>query len=287
MPLAVDAPLRALATCNSSSPRGERVVVSHKENTSAARATTAATTGLLVFLLSTAALSIAAPAAAERRPTGTSGPEADALARRMLAAVDEPAWQRTGAVRWTFRGDRHHLWDRRRGLARVRWADVEVLVDLASREGIARERGVRVDDDRAAKLVAKAFARWTNDSFWLNPLVKLFDPGTERRLVRLGDGGDALLVEYTAGGLTPGDAYLWLLGADDLPIAWKMWTSNLPKGGVKASWEGWVELATGARIATLHKLALGKVTIEDLAGAATLAELEPGPDPFAALRAGG
>ena len=46
------------------------------------------------------------------------------------------------------------------------------------------------------------------------------------------------------------------------------------------------ELATGARIATHHDLALGKVDIGDLAGAATLEELEPGPDPFAALLSG-
>ena len=259
----------------------------HDQDTTGSGTGPGATVRWLGSLALLSTLLVAAPAAAERRPAGTSGPEADALARRMLAAVDEPAWQRTGAVRWTFRGDRHHLWDRQRGLARVRWGDVEVLVDLASRAGIARERGVRVRGEREVKLVAKAFARWTNDSFWLNPVVKLFDSGTERRLVPLDDGSDALLVQYTSGGLTPGDAYLWLLGADDLPTAWKMWTSNLPKGGVKASWEGWVELATGARIATFHKLALGKVTIEELAGADTLAELEPGPDPFAALLAGG
>ncbi len=244
--------------------------------------------GLLLALaaLALAALALAAAAAAERRPAGTPGPEAEALASRMLAAVNEPAWQATGAVRWSFRGDRDHLWDRDRGLARVRWGKVEVLVDLAGREGIASENGRRIQGARAAALVDKAFARWTNDSFWLNPVVKIFDPGTERGLVRLDDGSEALLVQYTTGGLTPGDAYLWLLGADDLPVSWKMWTSNLPKGGTRASWESWVELGTGARIATTHKLALGSVTIGDLAGAANLVELEPGADPFAALLAG-
>ena len=232
--------------------------------------------GLVLLLL-------AAPALAERRPSGTAGPAAEALAHRLLAAVDREAWQRTGAVRWTFRGDRDHLWDRRRGLARVRWGEIEALLDLTTRAGIAYDGGREVTGDRAAKLVAKAFARWTNDSFWLNPVVKIFDAGTERGLVRLDDGSEALLVEYTSGGLTPGDAYLWIPGANGLPVAWKMWTSNLPRGGVRASWEGWVTLATGARVATTHKLALGKVAIDGLAGAATLAELEPGTDPFAAL----
>lgn len=203
----------------------------------------------------------------------------------MMAAVNDDAWQRTGAVRWTFRGDRDHLWDRRRGLARVRWGRLEVQLDLASRQGVALEKGREVTGARADKLVAKAFARWTNDSFWLNPVAKLFDAGTRRSLVTLDDGTDALLVDYTSGGLTPGDAYLWIPGAEGLPASWRMWTSSLPKGGVRASWEGWTELDTGARIATFHKLALGSVTIGGIAGAATLGELEPGPDPFAALLA--
>ena len=232
-----------------------------------------------------ASLLSGAPLAAERRPPGAPGPEADALARRMVAAVDGPAWDRTGAVRWTFRGNRHHLWDRQRGLARVRWGKIQVLMDLASRRGIAYDGEREIVGDRAAALVEKAFARWTNDSFWLNPVVKAFDPGTRRSLVPLEDGSEGLLVEYTAGGLTPGDAYLWLIGEDGLPTAWRMWTSNLPKGGMRASWESWVELATGARISTRHRLALGKIDIGDLAGAATLSELAPGPDPFAALLA--
>ncbi len=233
-----------------------------------------------------APLLLAGATAAERRPAGTPGPEAEALARRMMVAVDEPAWQRTGAVRWSFRGDRDHLWDRHRGLARVRWGDIEVQLDLSTRSGVALDGGRKVTGDRAIRLVNKAFARWTNDAFWLNPVVKLLDQGTERSLVRLDGGTDALLVEYTSGGLTPGDAYLWVPGADDLPASWRMWTSNLPKGGVRATWESWVELATGARIATFHKLPLGNVTIGDLAGAGTLGELEPGPEPFAALLTG-
>ena len=205
----------------------------------------------------------------------------------MMAAVNHPAWERTGAVRWTFRGNRHHLWDRERQLARVRWDDVEVLVDLTTREGLAFRGGREVPEPKASKLVRKAWEAWINDSFWLNPISKLFDDGTVRGLVAVEGGvrppGRGLLVEYTSGGATPGDAYLWLVGPDGLPVRWKMWTSNIPIGGARASWEGWIELATGARVATAHKLAIGRVDLEDVAGAATLEELEPGPDPFAAL----
>ncbi len=55
--------------------------------------------------------------------------------------------------------------------------------------------------------------------------------------------------------------------------------------GLQGTWEGWTTLSTGAVISTAHKmLGLTTVRITDLAGAATLSELEPGPDPFAPLR---
>ena len=35
----------------------------------------------------------------------------------------------------------------------------------------------------AQKAIDTAYAYWINDSFWLNPLVKLFDDGVERALL--------------------------------------------------------------------------------------------------------
>jgi hypothetical protein len=215
------------------------------------------------------------------RPAGERGPEAEALARRMIGAVDGDAWARTGAVRWTFAGQNAHLWDRRRGLARVRTGDVEVLLRAGQPVGRAWRAGARVTGEDERRLVRKAHEAWINDSFWLNAVVKAFDPGTERARV-----GDALLVSYASGGSTPGDAYLWELDAQGRPVSWSMWVSILPIGGVRATWEGWVRLSTGAWISTEHRLAgVVPLRLTDVAGAATLAELEPGPDPFAALLA--
>lgn len=215
------------------------------------------------------------------RPAGERGPEAEALARRMIDAVDGAAWERTGAVRWTFAGQHQHLWDRRRGLARVRWGDVEVLLHAGRPVGRAWRGDARVGGEAEQALVRKAHEAWINDSFWLNPVVKAFDPGTQRART-----GDALLVSYTSGGSTPGDAYLWELGPDGRPIAWRMWVSILPLGGVRATWEGWTQLDTGAWVSTDHRI-LGAIPLRltDVAGAATLDALEPGPDPFARLLA--
>jgi hypothetical protein len=215
------------------------------------------------------------------RPTGTSGPEADALAHAIEKAVDTEAFARTGAVRWTFRMQRRHLWDRTRNLAQVRWGRHEVLLDVNRQEGRTFTDGQEVTGDRARRLVQKAHKAFINDSFWLNPLPKLFDPGVTRSLVRH-DGADALLVHYSSGGVTPGDSYLWILDENKRPRAWRMWVSVLRIPGVEMTWEGWTRLPTGAWISTSHRLAGRQVVaISDLAAAATLAELEPGGDPFA------
>lgn len=233
--------------------------------------------GLLLFL------GLAYLAETEPRPQLQPSAGADNLARAMLSAVHQQAWLDTGAVRWTFRGQHEHLWDRRRQLERVRWDHVEVLLDLTTRKGRAWRKDKEVLGADRDKLLQKAWGFWINDSFWLNPVVKLFDDGTSRGLVDVEGDGRGLLVQYSSGGVTPGDAYLWILGPDDLPTRWKMWTSNLPIGGMEATWEGWTELASGALVATKHKLALARVDLTDVAGTASLEELEPGPDPFERL----
>lgn len=240
---------------------------------------------LALFLL---ALLLVVPLAcwADREvPEATAGPEAEAMTDRMLAAIDADAWARTGAVRWIFRGKQEHLWDRSRNLARVRFDGVEVLVDLASKRGLATRDGTSVDASETAELVEQAWAHWANDSFWLNPIAKLRDEGTTRGVVAPDPKGrPRLLVCYESGGVTPGDCYLWIVGDDDRPVAWRMWVKIIPGGGTRATWDGWQRLDTGAWVATQHRIArLLTLRLTEIEGAATLAALEPGPDPFAAL----
>ena len=220
------------------------------------------------------------------RPEGQYGSEADVLAHRMLEAVNDAAWQQTGAVRWDFGGRQQHLWDRERQLARVRWQDAEVLLDLTTQEGIARRGGEEVTGAEAEELLAQAWSHWCNDSFWLNPVSKVFDSGTRRSLVDVGDGEQGLLVEYEEGGVTPGDTYLWFVGKDGLPTRWRMWTQILPLGGVEASWQGWITLDSGARVATHHDIFFLDLVLSNVEAAETLAVLESGEDPFAALLEG-
>ncbi len=200
----------------------------------------------------------------------------------MRTAVRADAWAATGAVRWRFAGTNDHLWDRARSYARVRWDDHRVLLDLTTRRGRAWTDGAEVHGEDADGRVDEAHAKWVNDAFWLNPVVKVNDAGVTRARV-VEDGVEGLRVTYSSGGRTPGDTYLWWVGPDATPTRWQMWTSNIPIDGAKATWEGWIELATGARVSTVHETAVFTLRLTDVEGAATLAQLVPGADPFAEL----
>ncbi len=212
------------------------------------------------------------------RPESAPSPEADALAREMLAALDSDAWAATGAAQWTFFDGTQHLWDRRRNLARVTTTDTTVLLDVNTRKGIVVE-GPDSDPDAA---VAHAYARWANDSFWLAAPYKAFDPGTERTLIATEDGEKAILVSYSSGGVTPGDAYLWLLDEQKRPRAWRMWVSNIPIGGLEIGWGPFEKTESGAWLAADHDGPL-KLQLTGMKTAKSLDELTGGEDPFAPL----
>ena len=217
----------------------------------------------------------------EPRPTATPSADGDALARKMQAAVNLDAWHALEAIGWDFAGRHQLLWDKRRNYIRVRWDDIEVLRPLDRAAGVVTVGGAAPDAQAQAGLLEAAYAHWANDAFWLNPVAKLFDEGVARSRVSSAERGPGLLVEYASGGVTPGDAYLWLLDDAGRPKAWQMWVSNIPVGGLEASWDGWIDVG-GAQISTTHSLGPITLRLEDVRGGA-LAELEPGPDPFAAL----
>lgn len=219
----------------------------------------------------------------EPRPDrGETGPVAEAVADRMERAVDAEAWSRTGAIGFRFFGN-SHLWDKERGLSRVRWDDTEVLQHLDRRAGIAIVEGEVVHGARRDALIESAYQRFCNDTFWLSAHFKARDDGVTRSVVPLEGDREGLFVEYASGGSTPGDAYLWVVGDDGLPREWQMWVSVLPIGGIRATWEDWITLPTGARIATMRRIGPFDLPIEDVEGGASWADIEPGTDPFDAL----
>lgn len=230
-----------------------------------------------------ATLMVIAFAAHKPRPKVDQSSQARALASRIERAVNLSAWNDTRALRWTFAGQHHHLWDRDRGLVRVRWDDVSVLLRTGDISGKAYRGEVELRGDEARALIKKAHAYWINDSFWLNPIAKFHDPGVSLGTVRM-DGQPGLLVSYASGGLTPGDAYLWFSEPDGTPRAWRMWVSIIPVGGVNVGWGGWKTLRTGARVSTVHRGPFGiTLRLTSVQGARRLMDLVGRDDPFSAI----
>ena len=199
----------------------------------------------------------------EPLPIGKSGPDADALAQKMLYSVNVEAYNNTRYLEWTFRNGEHvYIWDKTLGKVKVSWDDITVDLVLANpmlSAVVVNE--VAVDDDKLhEKTIEKAAQLFNNDSFWLVAPFKVFDEGVERSLVELEDGTNGLMVTYTRGGSTPGDSYLWKLQPNGFPESFKMWVQIIPIGGLEATWDDGQLVESGAFLPKSHQL--GPLTID-------------------------
>ncbi len=203
----------------------------------------------------------------EDLPEGVQGDEADALAYNMLDALDYDAFKNTDYIEWTFKKRRHYEWDKVKNTCEVYWKEFKVNLDLNDHsKSKAYIHSFKVESDISEDLIAKALNYFNNDSFWVVAPYTIFDDGTERRLVKLKNGDEALLVTYTSGGSTPGDSYLWLLDSTGKPTSFKMWTSILPIDGLEASWSDWITTKSGAQLPTFHKLLVLGLEITHIKG---------------------
>ncbi|MEM9052177.1 MAG: hypothetical protein AAGC47_09020 [Bacteroidota bacterium] len=207
----------------------------------------------------------------ESLPEGRPGPDAEALAEKMLNAINVEAWKQIPFISWSFRDAHHYVWDKRNHIALVKWEDYEVVVDLNTIKGKASRGGDELDDEELDKAIEDAWAFFCNDSFWLNAPAKAFDGGTTRKIIKDDDGNDQLLIQYESGGVTPGDAYLWQLDENYRPVSYKMWVSIIPLGGLKATWSDWKEF-DGAMLSTSHKLGPLDIPVGDIKTGKSLEE---------------
>ena len=208
-------------------------------------------------------------------PIGQEGPAAEALTDQIEASINKAAWLETGIVMWTFAGGTH-IWDRSRQLHEYRRGGKRIQHSLENRSGrIERAEGWK-SVEAGHRAEQQAWDSWINDSFWLNPLVKLRDDGVSRQLVK----EDQLLVSYSSGGNTPGDSYLWTVDNQGRPKHWALWVSIIPIGGLGCTWEDWIQLRTGAWIATTHNWGGWTLTLSDVDGAKHWSDMFE-QDPFA------
>jgi hypothetical protein len=189
----------------------------------------------------------------ESLPQGKQGKEADALAMKMLNALNYQAYKNTETISWNFRNEHFYKWDKQENIVAVSWDNNKVILHTKN----PKKTEVFIDDKKVenSDILKKATAFYNNDSFWLVAPYKIFDTGTERRLVNY-NGEDALLITYTSGGSTPGDSYLWILDKNDVPTSFKMWTKIIPIGGISATWSDWKNTESGIKLPTKHILSL-------------------------------
>ncbi len=202
----------------------------------------------------------------EDLPQGELTAQADQLADSMLEALNYEAYQNTSVLKWTYRNGNRYTWDRRKAQCDVLWKEYKVQLELNNPESSkVYIHNFQVYDEQADELIEKALALFNNDSFWLVAPYKVYDSGTERRLVNY-NGKPALLVTYNTGGNSPGDSYLWLLEESGKPYAFKMWVSALPVGGLEASWDDWIQVQSGAFLPQSHKLLFLNLRLGDVQG---------------------
>ena len=212
-------------------------------------------------------------------PSGIEGPEAELLADQMWEAVKKTEWDQTNWISWTFADRNSYVWNKKENIAEISFGDYRIEMFLNYQTGKAWKSGVELEDEEKVKAMTKAWTNWCNDSYWLNPIVKIRDEGTSRKYIEY-KGKKGLLVSYIDGGVTPGDHYLYIVDDDGLPNAMKMWVQIIPLGGLKASFENWVDLSGGAKIALDHKIGPINVEISEVRSGDTFEDLGLKEDPF-------
>lgn len=219
----------------------------------------------------------------EAEPVSVASSDEDILTEKMFKAIDKPAWDSTAIVSWNFGGRQKHLWDKTRHLAQIEWGTKKVLLNIQDITGKAFEDGKELTGEAAKGALKTAWNHFNNDSFWLNAPAKAKDAGTVRSVVKLDDGREGLKVQYTSGGTTPGDSYVWILDDNGLPTSYKMWVQIIPVGGLEFGWSDYTTLYSGAKVAQMHKGDAFDLKITDIKAGKTFAEVGLDGDPFVGI----
>ena len=180
-------------------------------------------------------------------PNGTMGQDAEALADEMLATLNKEAFDSLEYIEFSFREKHEYRWDLANNTVWVKWEEDEVYLNLNKIAGAFDERET------------EAYEYFINDSFWLVAPFKIRDDGVIRSTVEV-ENGRGLLVTYSSGGLTPGDSYLWIIDEKGFPKSWRLWTSNIPVGGLELSWSGWVN-TDQVWFSTLHESKIATIPV--------------------------
>jgi hypothetical protein len=150
-----------------------------------------------------------------------------------------------------------HKWNLAKKTDEVKWKtkdgqDKDVTVNLAA---------PAQDEDGKT-----AFARWTNDSYWLLAPLKLRDPGVtlsyEGPKGADGMAGETIRAKFDNVGLTPGDQYVYYIDAKTYTVfAW----DYIPKADtvMHATWDNY-QYFSGLKLSTEHKMGDKMIRFKDI-----------------------
>jgi hypothetical protein len=181
-----------------------------------------------------------------------STPKADALANKILQAINHEAYKKTENIEWSFGGRRFYKWNKADHIVEVKWDSTKVVLHPNNLEKSTIYFNDQLSTNKDKTIIKKAEDYFNNDSFWLVAPHKLFEPGILRSVKEV-DGKEALLVKYTTGGTTPGDSYLWMLDENYVPKSYKMYVPSMKMEGVPATWEDWITTESGTLLPKMHR----------------------------------
>jgi len=183
-------------------------------------------------------------------PTATN-PKADELANKILFAIKHENYKKTNIIEWSFAGKRSFKWNKKDHIVDVSWDTIRVNLqpnNLAKSVVFYNEIKQETVDK---EMLQKALDIFNNDSFWLVSPHKLFEKGIVRNIIKV-DEKDVLKVNYTIGGTTPGDSYVWILDSTYVPKKWFMNVETKNIVNVPATWEDWITTESGTLLPKNH-----------------------------------
>ena len=190
-------------------------------------------------------------------------PKALALGDAIVKASGGEKWAAVKTVRFTFQVEQpgkaepllsaKHVWDVAGNKDTVTWGGKTVSVDLsaANTEGDAKA----------------AFARWTNDAYWLLAPLKLREKGVHltyggEKTMPDGQSCEVLDVAFDKVGMTNNDRYTWFVDPKThLPAEWDYMPA--PDKKVHGNWKGYQEMG-GLMLSTDHEFGDKRIRLLDV-----------------------
>lgn len=205
------------------------------------------------------------------------------LVKVIEEATGQDAWRAANWITWSFAGVREYVWKQKEQLIQMRFDTILVQFEYDSLErSRVYHNGVLKQDSAAKALVKTAWSAFNNDSFWLNAPGMLNAPGTE--LTRKDTlQVRRLQVNYTSGGSTPGDKYIWHIDSTGLPIYYEMRLKASNYQPIPASWEDWKDVGNGAMVSTKHIINGRELPILNVAIGESTQDIGLNGDPFQGL----